>query len=223
MTIGTSIILGSLLFTFTCHTPPQRNRLPCLEGSKKPAQSGLTRTGDTENRGSFRCGFCSGFYRGPHLVSNEREPLQKSVLTARRARRVPCSTLHRCPLFFPDPQCDPVTTTISHPGSTDLFGPPATAAGPSSSCLPSSCPEPRARASRAPAADRSAGRPAIPALRNHCASPVHRPACLSLHARQCACARAPCSRESACARLPDFQTRLIPWQTSHSIPEDSSA
>src|ERR1700751_5203194 len=90
MTIGTSIKCGSLSFgfTFTCHTLPCRDRLLPWEDSKEPALSGLTRTGDTENRGSFRCGFCSGFYRGPHPVSNECEPLPESVSTDAPALRV---------------------------------------------------------------------------------------------------------------------------------------
>src|SRR3954468_13134973 len=36
MTIGTSIICGSLFFTFTCHTPPRRTTSSCMGGSKGP-------------------------------------------------------------------------------------------------------------------------------------------------------------------------------------------
>src|SRR5580658_2976625 len=91
MTIGTSIMCASFLFPsfcfmFTCHTAPQCNANLAGEDSKvvhvHVVLPCATRTGDTENRGSFRCGFCCEFYRGPHPVSNERGPLRKSVLTA---------------------------------------------------------------------------------------------------------------------------------------------
>ena len=58
---------------------PRRDLFVCEGGSKVVR---LTRTGDTKNRGSSRCGFCSGFYRAPHRVSNERAPPPKSVSSA---------------------------------------------------------------------------------------------------------------------------------------------
>src|SRR3984893_4051963 len=145
MTIGTSIICASFLFPsfcfmFTCHTPPRRNAKLAGEDRKWPTfvfrtYSGLTRTGDTENRGSFRCGFCSGFYRGPHPVSNECGSLPESVSTDAPALRVRASPRHRQHQCFPSPQCVPVTTTTLHPAPPDLFARPAAAEGPSSSCL----------------------------------------------------------------------------------------
>src|SRR5205823_9876466 len=83
MTMGTNIICGS--FTFTCHTPAPKN-LACGGGSK---WSAFTRTGDTKNRGSFRCGFYFGFYPAHHHVSNELEWLPTFVLTAWPALRPP--------------------------------------------------------------------------------------------------------------------------------------
>src|ERR1051326_2229821 len=204
MTIGTSIICGSLFFTFTCHTPPRRHLLLAWGGFERArAFSHVTRTDDKEIRGSCRCGFCSGFYRGPHLVSIERGPLPKSVLSAGRVRRVHDSVRLRPPRFFPAPQCVPVTTTTSHPAQPGPVGPPVTGAGPFFSCPPSSCPAPPVRASRAPGADRFAGRPKTLALRNRCALPVQPPTCLSLRARPCACAQPACSRESGCALARD--------------------
>src|SRR5581483_445680 len=201
ITIGTSIICGSFGFTsLPCHTPPQRNGHLLWGWVERSAC--LMRTGDTENRGSFRCGFCSGFYRGPHPVSNERGPLPESVWSAGRALQSHDSTPLRPLRYFPAPQCDPVTTTTSHPVPPDLSGPPATAADPSSSGLPSSCPAPPVPAGRAPAADRFAGPPGTPALRTRCASPVPGPACPWLRARPHACARLPYCRESACAPAP---------------------
>src|ERR1051326_1303749 len=200
MTIGTSIICGSLFFTFTCHTPPRRHLLLAWGGFERArAFSDVTRTGDTEIRGSYRCGFCSGFYRGPHLVSNERGPLPESVLSAGPVRRVHDLTRHHRLQFFPAPQCVPVTTTTLHPAQPGPVGPPATAAGPFFSCPPSSCPAPPAPAGRAPGADRFAGPPATPALRNRCVLPVRPPAYLWPLARPYACARPACSRESGCA------------------------
>src|SRR5438270_9179618 len=130
------------------------------------------RTGDTEIRGSFRCGFCFGFYRGPHPVSNERGPLRKSVLSAERALQFRDSTRPRRRRYFPAPQCDPVTTTTSHPVLPDLFDPPASAADPFFSCLPSSCPAPPRHVDRVPAANRSGDQPATLGLQTRCASPV---------------------------------------------------
>src|ERR1700739_936488 len=161
MTIGTSIICGSLSFglTFTCHTPPQPDILLGWRGFESARGfSGFTRTGDTEIRGSFRCGFCSGFYRGPHPVSIERGPLPESVCSAGRGLLIRESTRLRRLQFFPAPQCVPVTTTTLHPAQPDLVGPPASAAGPFSSCPPSSCPAPPERGDRVRGADRSAGR-----------------------------------------------------------------
>src|SRR5579859_6927202 len=196
ITMGTSIICGSfsLVFTFTCHTPPQRNALVAWRGFEC-VFSGLTLTDDTEIRGSFRCGFCSGFYRGPHPVSNECGPLRESVWSAGRGLRPRDSTRLRRPQFFPTPQCVPVTTTTSHPAQPDRAGLPASAAGPFSSCLPSSCPAPREPAGHARGADRFDGRPTTLELQNRCALPVPGLACPWLRARRCACARAPCSRE----------------------------
>ena len=51
-----------------------------IRGGSKWSACRLMRTGDTENRGSSRCGFCFGFYRGPHPVSNDYALPQPSVL-----------------------------------------------------------------------------------------------------------------------------------------------
>src|SRR5581483_1354741 len=169
ITIGTSIICGSFGFTsLPCHTPPQRNGHLLWGWVERSAC--LMRTGDTEIRGSFRCGFCFGFYRGPHPVSNERGPLRKSVLSAERALQFHDSTRPRPHRYFPAPQCDPVTTTTSHPALPGLFDPPATAADPFFSCLPSSCPAPLTHAGHAPGEDQSAGPPATPELQTRYAS-----------------------------------------------------
>src|SRR5436305_14945397 len=87
MAIGTSIMCGSLreslcqsfIFACPCHTPPQRNICLSWGGLKVVRAFLITRTGDTDSRGSFRCGFCLGFYRGPHPVSNEWVSLLESV------------------------------------------------------------------------------------------------------------------------------------------------
>src|SRR5579871_1505120 len=228
MTIGTSIICGSLfcrslLFTFTPHSAPTQPLHAWGGFERGRVFSGLTRTGDTENRGSFRCGFCSGFYRGPHPVSNERGPLPKSVSTDVPALRVRDSTRPRPPQSSPTPQRVPVATTTSHPAPPDRAGLPASAAGPSSSCPPSSCPAPPERAVHVPDGDRSAGPPATPALRNRFASPVRRGAYLLLRARQCACALLPRCRESVCAPAPGFRIRPILWRRRRSVRAGSSA
>src|SRR5450432_2865764 len=107
MTIGTSIMRASFVFEsfcfmFTCHTPPRRNAYLALERISKVVRVFcVTRTGDTENRGSFRCGFCFGFYRGPHPVSNERGPLPESVSSAGRGRQSRDSHRPPRPQFFP--------------------------------------------------------------------------------------------------------------------------
>src|SRR5436305_13624693 len=43
MTMGTSIICGSLFFTFTCHTPPRRNYQLAWRGSKGPRRHWVLR------------------------------------------------------------------------------------------------------------------------------------------------------------------------------------
>src|ERR1035437_104060 len=94
ITIGTSIICGSFVFTFTLsHSRPEVG----LDGSGRieMVRIIITRTGDTENRGSSRCGFLSGFYRGPHPVSNERALLRTAVLIVCPTIPVPDRTLHR--------------------------------------------------------------------------------------------------------------------------------
>src|SRR5215471_19110277 len=163
---------------------------------------GTTQTDDTEIRGSFRCGSCSGFYRGPHPESNACGPLPETVLIAMPARRVPCSTLRRPPQSAQAPQCDPITTTTSHPALPDLSGPPVTAADPSSSCLPSSCPAPPAHADPVQDVDRSADLPETQELQNHSGAPIPRPACLSPRALPYAAALPTYSRESAFAPDP---------------------
>src|SRR3954470_11147522 len=100
MTIGTSIMCGSLLleslfFTFTCHTPPQPDTVLDWRGFDRVCVFWTTQTDDTEIRGSFRCGFYFGFYRGPHLVSNECGPLPESAWIDERQLRVRDSTRHR--------------------------------------------------------------------------------------------------------------------------------
>src|SRR5208282_889461 len=61
------------------------------EGRKCPRRLRATRTGDKENRGSFRCGFSSGFYRGPHPLSNELALLLTFASTVLPERQSPGS------------------------------------------------------------------------------------------------------------------------------------
>src|SRR6266849_10422889 len=82
MTMGTSIICGS--FTFTCHTPAPENLAYGEVEVVRPK-----RTGGTENRGAFRCGFYFEFYRAPHHVSNEPRLLPESVSTVWPGPRLP--------------------------------------------------------------------------------------------------------------------------------------
>src|SRR6202162_6059019 len=166
MTIGTSIICGS--FFFIIH-PPRRPALPPSAPKHRLHSSGSvesgprlfqsTRTGDKENRGSSRCGFLFGFYRGPHPLSNERAPLRTSVLTVEPVLPTPGSLPRRRPRFSRDPRFVPaIKKTLHHAPPAPAVQPEA-GAGPSSSGLPSSClarPEP---AGRARGADQSAGRP----------------------------------------------------------------
>src|SRR4029077_2939755 len=100
MTMGTNIILGS--FTFTVHTP-----VPDYLLFWEDREVRIRRTGDIENRGSFRCGFYFGFYRALHHVSNGPGSHPASVLIEWRARRSPDRSPHRLPRFSPPPRFCP--------------------------------------------------------------------------------------------------------------------
>src|SRR5580704_14797541 len=108
MTIGTSIICGSFGFMVLpdLFLPNLPHSTPnCLVHSRGGSivvrvlfyllssiyglRSRSTQTGDKEIRGSSRCGFYSGFYRGPHPLSIARAPLRKFVLTVWRALPTP--------------------------------------------------------------------------------------------------------------------------------------
>src|ERR1039458_6507089 len=81
ITIGTSII-------HPFHTPALK-AVSSSQGRIEMVRITIVLTGDTENRGFSRCGFLSGFYRGPHPVSNERVLLRMSVLIVWPALPVP--------------------------------------------------------------------------------------------------------------------------------------
>src|SRR5271165_1962965 len=191
----------------TCHTPPRTTACILGEGRKwSTSFFRFTRTDDKEIRGSSRCGFYSGFYRGPHPVSIAPAPLRPSASIA-GPRLQSRALLHRHLLqFSPHRRCAPAAEKTSHRSPPAPAGPPAAAEDPSSSDLPSSCPAPPAPASRAPVADRSAGPPETPEPRRHCASPGPPPACLWLRARHDGAARLPYSRESVYEPDPGCQS-----------------
>src|SRR5450755_23997 len=103
------------------HTPALKSVWRLRGGSKWPAPLLITRTDDTENRGSSRCGFLFVSYRGPHPVSNERALLRTSALIAGPAIRAPDSTLRRQPgCSLPQPLFRAAVQLLHH-------GPPARA------------------------------------------------------------------------------------------------
>src|ERR1700721_3161952 len=111
MTIGTNIICGSFGFTFTCHPPPRIIACDLGEGRKWSASFfRITRTGDKENRGSSRCGFSFGFYRGPHPVSNELAPLRRFAWTVWPELPPPVSLPRRWPQLFRGRRYAPAVT-----------------------------------------------------------------------------------------------------------------
>src|ERR1700678_820552 len=102
MTIGTSIICGSFCVIFPPTLSPNLphsapNYSLHSRGGSKVVRIFLPfmRTGDKEIRGSSHCGFYSGFYRGPHPLSNEHAPLPTSVLTVAPALPNPGLVLPR--------------------------------------------------------------------------------------------------------------------------------
>src|ERR1019366_7766306 len=146
ITIGTSIICGSFVFTFTLSTLQPGSRSRGGSGEDRNGPRFYTRTDGTENPGSFRCGFLSGFYPGPHPVSNERVQLQTSVLIVWPALRVRDRALHRRPGYFLPRPLFPGAAPLLHRESPARVVPRADAANPFSSSARQSGPAPPARA-----------------------------------------------------------------------------
>src|SRR5208282_606611 len=88
ITIGTSI---SSPFPHSCPDVGLSSALGRIE----MVRVFTTRTDDTENRGSSRCGFWFVSYRGPHPVSNALVLLRTSVLIVWPALPVRDRPLHR--------------------------------------------------------------------------------------------------------------------------------
>src|SRR5579862_2467306 len=89
MTIGTSMCAPS-----PPHTPAPPTRFAW--DRKRP-----TTSDDTENRGSYRCGFYFGFYPALHHVSIEHEWPPAPVLIALQAYQLRHRSPHRLPECSP--------------------------------------------------------------------------------------------------------------------------
>src|SRR5277367_2234452 len=85
----------------------------------------VMRTDDTESRGSFRCGFYSGFYPALHRVSNGSGWLPEFVSIARPELPPRDRFPHRRPRSFPPPQFFRATTLLLLPAPLDPAGLPA--------------------------------------------------------------------------------------------------